>query len=108
MRYRDIAIVALLMATAGCSDSPDTKEAMTCLAAVGVLQNQQALAGISQYLQSHEKDFDGLTQSDAAKMAMEIRKEHGLDGMTTAQARAVYVKIYNAGYCRTMHGQDEI
>ncbi|NES10194.1 hypothetical protein [Pseudomonas laurentiana] len=108
MRYRNIAIATLLLTMAGCSDSPDTKEAMTCLAAVGVLQNLQALAGISHYLQSNEKDFDGLSEKEAIKIAMDVRKEYGLDTMTTAQARNVYVKIYNASYCRAMHGQDEM
>lgn len=108
MRHRNIAIATTLLAIAGCSDSPDTKEAMTCLAAVGVLQNQQAVAGISHYLQAHEKDFDGLTEKDALKMGLDVRKEYGLDNMTAAQARDVYVKIYNADYCRVMHGQDEM
>ncbi|MEG0858619.1 MAG: hypothetical protein RSG79_03450 [Pseudomonas sp.] len=108
MRYRNMAVAALLLTTVGCSDSPDTKEAMTCLAAVGVLQNQQALAGISHYLLSNEEDFHGLSEKEAMKIAMDVRKEHGLDGMTTAQARDVYVKIYNSSYCRAMHGQDEM
>lgn len=108
MRYRNIAIAALLLTTVGCSDSPDTKQAMTCLAAVGVLQNQQALAGISHYLQSNEKDFDGLSEKEAVKIALDVRKEHDLDNMTTAQARNVYVNIYNSSYCRAMHGQDEM